>query len=127
MEVWSKGGFLRSDTLIGTATMKLAPLETSCVIHDSFDLYEGRKSVGGKVDYFLNIWRFKIFHLFSGGSQDKDSSLGKILGPSFKSDEIPSVLEKLLGVFVAKRDENESFLNCYRRVGIDPFKEAVYA
>ena len=49
MEVWSKGGFLRSDTHIGTATMKLAPLETACLIHDSFDLYDGRKAVGGKV------------------------------------------------------------------------------
>ena len=49
MEVWSKGGFLRSDTHIGTASMKLAPLETTCMIHDSFDLYDGRKAVGGKV------------------------------------------------------------------------------
>ena len=49
MEVWAKGGFLRSDVLIGTASMKLAPLETVCTIHDSFDLYDGRKSVGGKV------------------------------------------------------------------------------
>ena len=43
----SEGGFLRSDTLLGTAMMKLAPLETSCTIHDSFDLYDGRKQVGG--------------------------------------------------------------------------------
>ena len=49
MEVWAKGGFLRSDVLIGTASMKLAPLETVCTIHDSFDLYDGRKPVGGKV------------------------------------------------------------------------------
>ncbi|KAF4526724.1 hypothetical protein B566_EDAN015756 [Ephemera danica] len=36
LEVWSKGGFLRSDTLIGTVTVKLQPLETKCEIHDSF-------------------------------------------------------------------------------------------
>lgn len=35
-EVFSKGGFLRSDTLIGTVTVKLQPLETQCEIHDSF-------------------------------------------------------------------------------------------
>ena len=51
MEVWSKGGFLRSDTHVGTASMKLAPLETACLIHDSFDLYDGRKAVGGKVSF----------------------------------------------------------------------------
>eukprot|EP00092_Neocalanus_flemingeri_P009112 GFUD01009812.1.p1 GENE.GFUD01009812.1~~GFUD01009812.1.p1 ORF type:complete len:808 (-),score=274.71 GFUD01009812.1:294-2717(-) len=55
VEVWSKGGFLRSDTLIGTASVKIAPLETKCTIHDSYDLYDGRKPVGGKVEVKLRI------------------------------------------------------------------------
>jgi len=54
-EVWIKGGFLRSDTLLGTATMKLATLETKCEIHDSFDLYSGRKPVGGKVEIKVRL------------------------------------------------------------------------
>jgi sulfite reductase (NADPH) hemoprotein beta-component len=69
----------------------------------------------------------EYFQVSLGGSQDKDASLGKILGPSFKADEIPDVLEKLLNVFVEKREEEEHFLDCYRRLGIDLFKEAVYA
>jgi len=55
VEVWSKGGFLRSDILIGTASVKISHLETSCEIHDSFDLYDGRKPVGGKVEVKLRI------------------------------------------------------------------------
>jgi len=55
VEVWSKGGFFRSDTLIGTASVKIAPLETKCTIHDSYDLYDGRKPVGGKVEVKLRI------------------------------------------------------------------------
>jgi len=55
LEVWSKGGFLRSDTLVGTASVKLAPLERACEVHDSFDLYEGRKPVGGKVEVRLRL------------------------------------------------------------------------
>jgi len=55
VEVWSKGGFLRSDTLIGTASVKIAPLETKCTIHDSYDLYDGRKPVGGKVEVKVRI------------------------------------------------------------------------
>lgn len=55
VEVWSRGGFLRSDTLIGTATVKIAPLETKCTIHDSYDLYDGRKPVGGKVEVKMRI------------------------------------------------------------------------
>ncbi len=69
----------------------------------------------------------EYFQVSLGGSQDKDTSLGKILGPSFKADEIPDVLEKVLHVFVEKREAEENFLACYRRLGIDLFKEAVYA
>ncbi|CAG7837391.1 unnamed protein product [Allacma fusca] len=46
LEVWSKGGFLRSNTLIGTATAKLVGLESKCTVHDAFEVLEGRKSVG---------------------------------------------------------------------------------
>ncbi|MCK5881265.1 MAG: nitrite/sulfite reductase, partial [Sinobacterium sp.] len=69
----------------------------------------------------------EYFQVSLGGSQDKNTALGKILGPSFKADEIPSVLEKLLNVFIENRQTEESFLACYRRIGINLFKEAVYA
>ncbi|XP_065355321.1 coiled-coil and C2 domain-containing protein 1-like isoform X2 [Calliphora vicina] len=54
-EVYSRGGFLRSDTLIGTINVKLQPLETKCDIHDTFDLVEGRKKVGGKLEIKLRV------------------------------------------------------------------------
>ncbi|MCY4045368.1 MAG: nitrite/sulfite reductase [Cellvibrionales bacterium] len=68
----------------------------------------------------------EFFQVSLGGSQEKAGSLAKILGPAFAADEIPDVIEKILNVFVAKRQEGEKFLETYRRVGIDPFKEAVY-
>lgn len=55
LEVYSRGGFLRSDVLIGTATVKLQPLETACEIHDSFDLMDGRKTNGGKLEIRVRI------------------------------------------------------------------------
>ena len=69
----------------------------------------------------------EYFQVSLGGSQSKDSALAKILGPSFKADEIPNVLEKILNVFVEQRQAEENFLACYRRLGIQLFKEAVYA
>ncbi|XP_037960446.1 coiled-coil and C2 domain-containing protein 1-like isoform X2 [Teleopsis dalmanni] len=54
-EVYSRGGFLRSDILIGTVNVKLQPLETKCDIHDTFDLMEGRKTVGGKLEIKLRV------------------------------------------------------------------------
>ncbi|KAF6214602.1 hypothetical protein GE061_009345 [Apolygus lucorum] len=55
LEVWSKGGFLRSDSLVGTVNVKLLPLETVCTIHDSFDLMDGRKPLGGKLEVKIRI------------------------------------------------------------------------
>ncbi|XP_055621547.1 coiled-coil and C2 domain-containing protein 1-like isoform X2 [Toxorhynchites rutilus septentrionalis] len=54
-EIYSKNGFLRSDTLIGTVTVKLLPLETQCEIHDSFPLMDGRKPVGGKLEVKIRV------------------------------------------------------------------------
>ncbi|XP_013118274.1 coiled-coil and C2 domain-containing protein 1-like isoform X2 [Stomoxys calcitrans] len=54
-EVYSRGGFLRSDILIGTVTVKLQPLETKCDIHDTFDLMDGRKAVGGKLEVKVRV------------------------------------------------------------------------
>ncbi len=41
---------------------------------------------------------------------------------------MPDAIEKLVGTYVANRDaEDETFLDYYRRVGDEPFKEALYA
>jgi sulfite reductase (NADPH) hemoprotein beta-component len=69
----------------------------------------------------------EFYQVSLGGSQAKDASIGKILGPSFKQVDMPQVIDKILTTFVALRNEEENFLDTYRRVGIDPFKESVYA
>jgi len=55
VEIWSKGGFLRSDTLLGTASVKLEVLENKCEVLDSYELYEGRRPVGGKVEVKMRL------------------------------------------------------------------------
>jgi sulfite reductase (NADPH) hemoprotein beta-component len=69
----------------------------------------------------------EYYQVCLGGSQAKDASIGKILGPSFKREDMPDVIDKILSTYVTLRHEEESFLDTYRRVGIDPFKERVYA
>ena len=62
------------------------------------------------------------------GHGETDASLGQILGPSFARAEVTDVIGQLFEVYREVRlGEDESFLACYRRVGIDPFKEKVYA
>lgn len=40
---------------------------------------------------------------------------------------MPEVIEKLITVYTENRTEEELFIDTYRRIGIDPFKERVYA
>jgi sulfite reductase (NADPH) hemoprotein beta-component len=69
----------------------------------------------------------EFYQISLGGNQGKDTSIGDILGPSFSQADVPDVIEKILNVYVDRREEDESFLHTYRRIGLEPFKEAVYA
>lgn len=69
----------------------------------------------------------EFYQVSLGGSAGKDASLGKILGPSFARSDMPEVVEKILNVFIENRTEEELFIDTYRRIGMDPFKERVYA
>ncbi|MEQ8803202.1 MAG: nitrite/sulfite reductase, partial [Haliea sp.] len=69
----------------------------------------------------------EFYQVSLGGSQSKQAAIGKILGPSFSQEDIPDVVENILDTFVGLRQEEETFLQTYNRVGIEPFKERVYA
>ncbi|SDL00078.1 sulfite reductase (NADPH) hemoprotein beta-component [Modicisalibacter muralis] len=69
----------------------------------------------------------EYYQVSLGGSQGDETSLGKILGPSFYSEDVPGVIDKVLQVYVDQRHAEEPFIDTYRRIGIKPFKEHVYA
>jgi sulfite reductase (NADPH) hemoprotein beta-component len=62
-----------------------------------------------------------------GGSASKQAALAKVLGPSLSRDEVVEGIEKIIDVYVENRLEGEAFLQTYQRVGMDKFKERVYA
>ena len=62
-----------------------------------------------------------------GGDQGEAASLGKVIGPSFAAQEMPDVVSRLIDVYIEKRHEDERFIDSVRRLGIEPFKERVYA
>ena len=66
------------------------------------------------------------YQLSLGGCEGADTSLGKITGPGFDEDGIVDAVEKATNVYLAKRAEGERFLDTYRRIGMEPFKEAIY-
>ncbi|MDA1372277.1 MAG: nitrite/sulfite reductase [Proteobacteria bacterium] len=69
----------------------------------------------------------EFYQISLGGSSRNEASLGKILGPAFAQDEIPAVIKTLVGVYKTNRIDNESFLATFQRIGMEPFKEKIYA
>ena len=68
----------------------------------------------------------EFYQLTLGGSSDQDASLGDRLGRGISAAEVPVAIERDRGALPALRLADERFLDTYRRVGIEPFKEAVY-
>lgn len=68
----------------------------------------------------------EFYQVTLGGRGDKLSRVGEKMGPSFESEEITDVVEKIIKLYVEKRLENEPFIDTYERIGMDPFKERIY-
>jgi len=66
------------------------------------------------------------YQLLLGGSGAEDASKAAILGPGFDEHGIVDAVEKVVAVYLGEREDDENFLNAYRRLGPDVFKEAVY-
>ena len=66
------------------------------------------------------------YQLSLGGSEAEDVSLAKITGPGFDEDGIVDAVETVTSVYEREREGEERFLDTYRRIGMGPFKEALY-
>ncbi len=67
------------------------------------------------------------YQITLGGSKGSPANIGKIIGRSFSFAQVPSVIERLLQVFVRERFDDELFIDTVRRIGLDPFITDVYA
>jgi len=69
----------------------------------------------------------EFYQLTLGGSGAEDASLGTILGPALPYDRVADAVDTLVDVYLRERKDGERFLDTFRRTGVTPFKEAVYA
>ena len=69
----------------------------------------------------------EFYQVSLGGKSGRDAAIGKILGPSFAANQMPTVVQKLIDVYLEHRTPEERFIDTYERIGMDPFKERVYA
>ena len=69
----------------------------------------------------------EFYQIQLGGSAGHDASLAKIIGPAVAKKEVASSIRKILNVYTEKRIEGERFVDTLRRLGNEPFKQAVYS
>ncbi len=69
----------------------------------------------------------EFYQLTLGGSGAEDAAVGKMLGPALPYDKVAGAIDTLVEVYLRERKDGERFLDTYRRTGVEPFKEAVYA
>uniref|UniRef100_A0AAR2J0W8 C2 domain-containing protein n=1 Tax=Pygocentrus nattereri TaxID=42514 RepID=A0AAR2J0W8_PYGNA len=55
LEVFHKGGFLRSDKPVGTALIKLEKLETQSEVREIVEVMDGRKPTGGRLEVRVRL------------------------------------------------------------------------
>jgi len=69
----------------------------------------------------------EFYQLTLGGSGAEDASVGSMLGPALPYDKVADAVDTLVDVYLRERQGDERFLDTFRRTGVTPFKEAVYA
>ncbi|TCZ63060.1 nitrite/sulfite reductase [Roseicella aquatilis] len=67
------------------------------------------------------------YQITLGGSATNDAALGELVGPGFAYDKVTDAVETILRTYLAHRSQGERFVDTYRRIGLAPFKEALYA
>ena len=67
------------------------------------------------------------YQITLGGDATETAALGTRVGPGFSADDILPAIERLIFAYLAiRQDAEETFLQTYRRVGIEPFQSALY-
>ena len=69
----------------------------------------------------------ELYQVTLGGSGDEEAAVGEIIGRGFSKDDITGAVETIVDTYLARRLSNdEAFLDAYRRLGSQPFKDALY-
>jgi len=66
------------------------------------------------------------YQLTLGGSSENEAALGERLGPALAKDQVTQAVSTILDVYIKQRLDEEKFLDTVKRVGVTPFKEAIY-
>lgn len=102
---------------IGEVKLKMSGCMNACGHH-----HVGHIGILG-VDKKGEEW----YQLTVGGDASNQATLGTRLGPAIAKDKVSDAISDILEVYRHQRSDDERLLDTFRRIGVDPFKERVYA
>jgi sulfite reductase (NADPH) hemoprotein beta-component len=69
----------------------------------------------------------ETYQITLGGSGDEKAAIGQIVGPGFSSENVVDAVDTIVETYMSQRHgAGETFIDMVRRVGLAPFKEALY-
>ena len=103
---------------IGNFTIKISGCINACGHH-----HVGHVGILG-----LEKSGIENYQITLGGDHTETMAVGERAGPGISADEVGPAIERLVDAYLERRsDEGERFIDTYRRIGAEPFKEALYA
>ncbi|MEQ8816089.1 MAG: nitrite/sulfite reductase [Thalassobaculum sp.] len=109
---------LEREQAVGNVTVNISGCINACAHHHVANIGILGVDKKGKEFYQVTL----------GGAADENAAIGDIVGPAFDEEQIAGAVETVVDVYLAeRRDADESFIDTYRRIGLKPFKEKLYA
>ncbi len=102
---------------IGEMSIKISGCINACGHH-----HVGNIGILGLEKAGVEFYQVKL-----GGDSSENASIGKVTGPGFSQDELVDGIERMVEFYLTQREDKEKFIDTYRRIGIEPFKEVLYA
>lgn len=116
-EISNRFGDAEKQKLIGELKIKISGCINACGHH-----HVGHIGILGVEKKGAELYQITL-----GGSADENTSIGQIMGPGFEPHEITDAIENVIDTYLDLRNAtDETFIETYRRLGMKPFKTALY-
>ena len=102
---------------IGEMQIKISGCINACGHH-----HVGHIGILGLEKAGVEFYQVKL-----GGDASEDAAIGNVSGPGFSKEELIDGIENMVNLYLMKREAGERFLDTYKRIGMAPFKEVLYA
>ena len=102
---------------IGEMQIKISGCINACGHH-----HVGHIGILGLEKAGVEFYQVKL-----GGDASEDAAIGKVTGPGFSQEELIDGIENMVNLYLMKREAGERFLDTYKRIGMAPFNEVLYA